>query len=93
MDATGGNNVNQQYSPTKTKSEEYMVDHVAVQTPNDTRSNDVPCHPVSLNLSVPVRCLYHEQAKSIVAIQVRLILHIQSYYYYSSTFIPFRIRY
>ena len=35
-----------------------------------------PQHSASLNFSIPVRCLYHEQAKSIVAIQVRIFMLI-----------------
>ena len=40
---------------------------------SSTKSPSNPSNnPMSLNLTVPVRYLYHEQAKSIIAIQVGL---------------------
>ena len=44
-----------------------------VRTSSPRVSSNPAYHQASLALSVPVRCLYHEQAKSIVAIQVRLL--------------------
>ena len=60
------------HSATDKEIVEDSIDDVRTSSPR-VSSNPAYVHQASLALSVPVRCLYHEQAKSIVAIQVRLL--------------------
>ena len=64
----GGNNSNEESFSKRLEqdtSQEFMISSSHIQ-----HSNPTNYHPTSLNLSIPVRQLYHEQAKSIIAIQV-----------------------
>ena len=64
----GGNNINEESFSKRLEqdtSQEFMISSSHIQ-----HSNPTNYHPTSLNLSIPVRQLYHEQAKSIIAIQV-----------------------
>jgi hypothetical protein len=63
----GGNNSNEESFSKRLEqdtSQEFMISSSHIE-----HSNPTNYHPTSLNLSIPVRQLYHEQAKSIVAIQ------------------------
>ena len=70
MDA--GGNTNQETVPKR--REEDTGENVMTLSTNAT--SNLPHHSASLNLTVPVRYLYHEQAKSIIAIQVGIYLII-----------------
>ena len=71
---TGGNAVNQEEFVVTNNNNNNEVEDATTSDevkPSSTNSASNPSnHPMSLNLSVPVRYLYHEQAKSIIAIQV-----------------------
>jgi hypothetical protein len=67
MDAGGNTN---QITVTHTTTEDEDTANENLVTSSSNVTSDHPHNPASLNLTVPVRYLYHEQAKSIIAIQV-----------------------
>ena len=71
---TGGNAVNQEeFVVTNNNNNNEVEDATTgdeVKQSSTNSASNPSNHPMSLNLSVPVRYLYHEQAKSIIAIQV-----------------------
>jgi hypothetical protein len=73
MDA--GGNANQEVV-TKTTTEEEDTANENVVTSSSNVTSNHPHLSTSLNLTVPVRYLYHEQAKSIIAIQVGILNQI-----------------
>ena len=70
---TGGNAVNQEEFVVTNNNNNNEVEDATCLEVNASSANspsNPSNHPMSLNLTVPVRYLYHEQAKSIIAIQV-----------------------
>ena len=78
LETTTGGKTNQEEFVTNNNNnnevEEASGNEVKASSTNTTC--DHTNHPMSLNLTVPVRYLYHEQAKSIIAIQVGIYLFI-----------------
>ena len=72
----GGNAVNQEEFVMTSANSNNELEDVTTGVEDKTSSTKSPSNPsnnpMSLNLTVPVRYLYHEQAKSIIAIQVGL---------------------
>ena len=67
-----GGNTNQEIVTKRTTEEEDTANENMVSSSSNVTSH-YPYHSTSLNLTVPVRYLYHEQAKSIIAIQVGIL--------------------
>ena len=73
METTTGGNINQEEFVVTNNNNNNEVEDATCLEVNASSSNspsNPSNHPMSLNLTVPVRYLYHEQAKSIIAIQV-----------------------
>ena len=66
---TGGNNADEGLIPKRITVED-TEDNTGISATNEASCNP-PWNSANFNLTVPVRHLYHEQAKSIIAIQVR----------------------
>ena len=70
METTTGGKTNQEEFVTNNNNEVEDATGDEVKASSSNTTCDPTNHPMSLNLTVPVRYLYHEQAKSIIAIQV-----------------------
>ena len=84
MATTTGGNVNQEeFVVTNSNNNDEVEDatRLEVNASSANSTSNPSNHPMSLNLTIPVRYLYHEQAKSIIAIQVRIYQSILWFLY------------